>query len=159
MRGTFRDHTGERFERLVALECLPRQRGELVKWRCLCDCGTETVVFAGSLRTGNTRSCGCLMRRAIGLSRSPEYNALANARRRCRVPGAQQYKDYGGRGIEYRLPDNLGEAARLLVSAIGKRPDGMTLDRIDNNGHYELDNLWWATRSEQRLNQVRQQVR
>lgn len=62
------------------------------------------------------------------------------------------YRHYGGRGIEYRLPLDFGEAARLLLASIGPRPKGYTLDRIDNDGHYEIGNLRWATKSEQNRN-------
>jgi hypothetical protein len=62
------------------------------------------------------------------------------------------YTGYGGRGIEYRMPDDPGEATSLLIEAIGLCPKGMTLDRINNDGHYEIGNLRWATWSEQNRN-------
>lgn len=49
------DLTGQRFGRLVA-----KERRDDGKWVCVCDCGKETVVFRGALRSGHTRSCGCL---------------------------------------------------------------------------------------------------
>jgi hypothetical protein len=87
-----------------------------------------------------------------GLTHTPEYEALEQARRRCISPAHPKFASYGGRGIEYRLPAALGEATALLLKAIGSRPDGMSLDRIDNDGHYEVGNLRWATRSEQQRN-------
>ena len=53
------DLTGRRFGRLTALAPARDARGHTA-WRCRCECGNEVVVRAGSLRTGNTRSCGCL---------------------------------------------------------------------------------------------------
>lgn len=86
------------------------------------------------------------------MSNGPEYNSLQGARDRCRNQKHQAYESYGGRGIEYRLPEDMAEALRVLISAIGRRPADKTLDRIDNDGHYEIGNLRWATRSEQQRN-------
>jgi hypothetical protein len=94
-------------------------------------------------------------RPAHGLSTKPEYLALVNARHRCNTPSNKDFARYGGRGVEYRFPADFGEAYRLLIEAIGPRPEGMTLDRIDNDGHYELGNLRWSSRSDQQRNRRR----
>lgn len=54
------DLTGQHFGRLVAIEYVGNNTNRNALWRCACDCGTETVVISRHLRTGNTRSCGCL---------------------------------------------------------------------------------------------------
>lgn len=77
---------------------------------------------------------------------------VGGAFQRCSNPNNPRYADYGGRGIEYRLPRNFHVAARQLLAAIGPRPEGMTLDRCDNDGHYEIGNLRWATPAEQQAN-------
>jgi hypothetical protein len=161
------DLTGRRFGRLVVVERAPADKWGHARWRVRCECGEERIVQGHHLRRGLTRSCGCL---AIELSTArlqanprcpvtthghsglPEYHILAGAHRRCTEPSHKSYSIYGGRGIEYRLPADDGEAVLLLRAAIGPRPDGMTLDRIDNDGHYEIGNLRWATRSEQQFN-------
>ena len=80
--------------------------------------------------------------------RNPEMNIWCNAKKRCTVPTTRSYKDYGGRGIEFRL-----KSYRDIVDTIGKRPDKTyQFDRIDNNGHYEVGNIRWATSSEQMKN-------
>lgn len=78
---------------------------------------------------------------------------LASAKARCTNPKVPNYANYGGRGIRVS-PLLVGEAgARRLLGEIGPRPTpGHTLDRIDNNGNYELGNLRWATRETQRAN-------
>ena len=162
----FVDRRGHQFGRLTVLDRAPN-RGRRVYWRVRCDCGEERIVQSGSLRSGNTRSCGCLQvevvradppARTHGLRGTPEYRALNDARRRCTNPSDAGYSNYGGRGIEYRLPLAIGEATALLIDAIGRRPNGRSLDRIDNDSHYQLGNLRWATRSEQNRNQ-RQRAR
>jgi hypothetical protein len=90
-----------------------------------------------------------------GLAGTPEYRALRGARKRCTNPADANFKNYGARGIEYRFPADLGKATALLLETIGRRPEGLTLDRIDNDGHYEVGNLRWATPREQRSNQHR----
>ena len=165
MRGHFLDLTGERFGRLIAVSVAESGLHVRTKWRCQCDCGAETIVATGTLRGGLQRSCGCLKRevtgarnRTHGLSRVPEYHAINAARQRCRRPQDKRYADYGGRGIEYRLPEDLGAAVEAVISAIGPRPADMSLDRIDNDGHYELGNLRWASAEEQQLNQRRRKA-
>jgi len=65
------------------------------------------------------------------------------------MPGVDAFKDYGARGI--KICDRWGDFA-LFVIDMGERPHGKTLDRIDNDGHYEPTNCRWATPKEQREN-------
>ena len=76
-----------------------------------------------------------------------EYKAFEDAKFRCRNKKYRRYADYGGRGIEFRFATFADFLAEL-----GPRPDGLTLERIDNNGHYEKNNVKWATKTEQMRN-------
>ena len=76
-----------------------------------------------------------------------EQKAYADARRRCQNPEHPVYGYYGARGIEFRFV-----SFAQFMSTLGPRPEGMTLDRIDNDGHYEPGNVRWATRSQQQRN-------
>lgn len=78
------------------------------------------------------------------VSKTPEYRAYIDAKSRCTNPNSQRWYTHGGRGIKF-LFNNFGE----FFEAVGPRPDGLTLDRIDNDGHYEAGNLRWATPSQQ----------
>jgi hypothetical protein len=53
---------GKRFGRLIALRMVGADRGRNIIWLCRCDCGRTKPVAASNLRTGDTRSCGCLKR-------------------------------------------------------------------------------------------------
>jgi hypothetical protein len=84
-----------------------------------------------------------------GLESSAEYKAFWGAQQRCQNPKNPQYMNYGARGIEFRF-DNVVD----FYAEVGPRPTpAHSLDRIDNDGHYEKGNLRWATKKEQRLNQ------
>ncbi len=79
---------------------------------------------------------------------SPEYTAWAKSKARCNDKKHEYYKNYGGRGIKHNLDSVLN-----LINDIGRRPTPLhTLDRIDNNGHYEVGNIRWVTRKEQARN-------
>lgn len=76
-------------------------------------------------------------------SHTSEYYAYVNARNRCIDPRHKQYADYGGRGIRFRF-NSFGEFFHEL--GLKPSPEHM-LDRIDNDGHYEVGNVRWVTPS------------
>ena len=154
---SFRDVSGQRFGRLVAMERAkdnPHRPGVVV-WDCLCDCGKHCLVPLSSLTSGNTRSCGCLRSELLtrhGFAKHPLRRLWAGMIERCHKPSHKQFSDYGGRGIyvcdEWRGPDGLAR----FISDMGPRPAGLTVDRIDNSGPYSKGNCRWATYTTQMRN-------
>jgi len=80
------------------------------------------------------------------------YRSYASARNRCNNPNSENWKHYGGRGINF-----LFESFAQFFAELGPRPKGTTLDRIDNDGHYAPGNVRWSTKSEQEHNKRRKQ--
>lgn len=76
---------------------------------------------------------------------------LSGAKKRCENPNTIGYGNYGGRGIKFNF-NSVREGVAYLLTLPSPKPTD-TLDRKDNNGHYEKGNLRWASRTTQRLNQ------
>lgn len=149
------DLVGQQFERLTAISFAGLTKNGQTLWLCRCSCGAESHVKGTNLQSGNTRSCGCLQRQIVsekntthGASKLPEYQAWADAKRRCTNPNHEYFSHYGGRGIKF-----LFNSFEQFYSHIGPRPHKkLSLDRIDNNGHYQIGNVHWATSKEQSNN-------
>jgi Staphylococcus phage HNH endonuclease len=125
------------------------------------------MVLVFALRNGKSQSCGCLKREQVGtlvsrtrwqgshgLSRHPLYQLWKRVNRRCYDTTAHNYRWYGGRGISVWEPwrHDAGVFIEYVEQNMGPRPDGMSLDRRDNDGNYEPGNLRWATALEQAKN-------
>ena len=124
---------------------------------CVCDCGCKVSVPLGHLRSGNTRSCGCLYKDYVEARSSKAYcktltfKSWQAAKTRCYNPNTKDYANYGGRGI--RMCKRWRDSFLYFLEDMGQRPSKKhSLDRIDSNGNYESKNCRWATAREQRLN-------
>lgn len=150
--GRFVDLVGKRFGSLVVIERAPQKSKGNTTWKCRCDCGETRDIQGGALIAGITSSCGCLRIKMItkhGMEATPIYNLWASMKARCSNPNSRFYKDYGGRGITVC---ERWEIFENFYADMGDRPEGLSLDRIDNNKGYSPDNCRWATKLQQRRN-------
>jgi len=161
--------TGQTFGRIHVIDRAEERR----HWRCVCSCGTELVSDTTALRSGNTKSCGCLAREALGRRRkhgesergrvTPEFKAWLNIKQRCENPHERSFRNYGARGVY--ICGGWRESFAAFLAAVGRRPDDdHSIDRIDNDGAYTCGrcaqcaergapmNCKWSTLSEQNCN-------
>lgn len=133
--------------------------GHEARWVCRCACGVERSVVRGILIRGRSRSCGCLgaeltgeRSRVHGAKRTPTYMSWRRMRRRCFDENGEAFKHYGGRGISV-CERWLGRQGFVnFLADMGERPEGLSIDRIDNDKGYEPGNCRWATPKEQNNN-------
>lgn len=126
-------------------------------WVCKCDCGNSTRVSpASKLTRGNTKSCGCLrsmrasQRGTHHKSKTAEYDTWIGIKKRCYNPSEPGYENYGARGIT--MCDEWRDDFEAFYRDMGCRPEGLSIDRIDNDKGYSKENCRWATREVQNTN-------
>ena len=147
------DLTGMKFNRLSVVERSGRNGRGLALWLCSCECGKSVVVQGAKLRSGHTKSCGCIVGKSSethGLSRTPTYNSWCAMKQRCNYESGNAYKSYGAKGI--KVCERWANSFDDFLADMGERPEGMTLDRIDSSGGYEPGNCRWATKKQQDRN-------
>jgi hypothetical protein len=127
-------------------------------YRCQCKCGAIRVVQGSKLRAGRWETCGCTFK-THGLE--PWQKSLAaiwnGIIQRCTNPNCAAWPYYGARGI--RVCERWADSFADFTTDIGPRPNSeASLDRIDNNGHYEPGNVRWASHDEQARNRRNNRV-
>lgn len=138
-----------------------------IQWLCTCSCGSMAIVIAGHLRHNKAKSCGCLQREGAAQRArakplrlrhghayfgrvTPVYQTWVGMIQRCTNQRGPGWKYYGGRGI--KVCDRWLSSFENFLADMGEKPEGLSLDRINNDGNYEPSNCRWATRSEQQKN-------
>jgi hypothetical protein len=125
-------------------------------------CGSIFKANKANVDRGHTQSCGCLFLIAVsrytemlGISNTKDYGVWKGIKGRTTMPNHSAFKYYGARGI--KLCDEWINDPKLFIEYIRKLPNygkkGYTIDRIDNDGNYELGNLRWASRHIQNTNE------
>ena len=151
------DLTGQTFGKLTVLAEHPVRKNRHIYWMCLCACGNKKIICARSLSSGSAKSCGCgvaasnIARSDHGMTRTSEHGIWRQMIGRCTNEKLPGFYKYGGRGI--KVCHRWQESFQAFLADVGPRPSvAHSLDRRNNDGHYEPDNVRWATRSEQNRN-------
>lgn len=164
----FKDHSGERYNRLTVIRylqtCERKTRG--YNWLCQCDCGNYIHANISKLKSGHTTSCGCALAEFVGninrkykTSNKRLYSVYKSMISRCQDNLNNRFNDYGGRGIkvckEWAGEGGYDNFAEWALNS-GYNPDAKqgecTLERKNVNGNYEPSNCCWITNLQQQNN-------
>ena len=157
MQGVFHNLIGTRTGRLTVIDGPFNEDGKKGKfWQCQCDCGKtlDYYIISNSITKGKTQSCGCLMVERVkkkntkhGLTKTRTYASWRSMWQRCTDPLHKSYEYY-----KDKTPVDRWKSFEMFLLDMGNRPNGMSLERIDNSKNYSPDNCKWATNKEQQLN-------
>lgn len=164
----FLDITGDRYGRLVVIGYAGSHASRnRTYWYCKCDCGTFVKVGRSHIRSGKTKSCGCLFDESVSVGKqthghalernqSKTYHTWSSMKRRCYNKKASNYDRYGGRGIQ--VCDRWLNSFENFLEDMGEKPDGMTIERLKSNGNYAPENCKWADNIEQANNKSNNRI-
>ena len=156
------DVVGQKFGRYTVI-AKSDKRSKAMKQMvlCRCDCGIKKEVIVSNLKSGISKSCGCLKaeltserRKKHGFSKTTMYYRYKHMIQRCYFPDNPEYHNYGGRGI--KVCDSWLESVENYINDMGFPPfKTAQIDRINNDLGYFKDNCRWATPQQNSLNKRR----
>lgn|SRR6267154_4472075 len=142
---------GKQFGRITVVRMFKKGHALMCEGRCVC--GNTTNSQSCNLKSGYTKSCGCLQIESVtrhGRANTTEYQIWESMKQRCNKPNRKSYKYYGAMGVRVC---KRWDKFENFFSDMGKRPKGKTLDRFPNNcGDYKPSNCRWATWKQQAAN-------
>lgn len=174
------NRVGQRYGMLTAIRPCDKVLSSgrrMPAWELHCDCGATVVAMTVNLTKGKHRSCGCSShklawqsrekktaerlkrperKQRVAVSKMPEYRVYRQMLDRCYLPSAPNFRFYGAKGVTVCSRWRYGEGGmtgfEAFLSDMGRRPDGLTLDRINVMEGYSPANCRWATWAEQHAN-------
>lgn len=157
------DLVGLKFGRFTVVSFSHKDKNHAILWLCRCDCGAERVVFAGNLRRGNSKSCGCHLKEVVGdqfrthgMSNTLIYKRWAKAKSRCENPKNPRFEHYGGRGI--KVCERWQTFENFYEDMAPTYEEGLSLERNDVDKDYEPGNCSWIPRLDQAKNKQKKTI-
>lgn len=155
-----KDLTGARFDKLTVISrANTNSKSGNAMWVCRCECGSITEVIGSKLRSGYTKSCGCLRisDTAQGYSKERVYRTWRGMHQRCYNQKHDKYKWYGGRGITI-CPEWHDFITFRIWALENGYSDDLTIDRIDPDDNYCPDNCQWVDMKTQANNRSNNRI-
>jgi hypothetical protein len=157
---------GQKYNRLTFIKKTDERKAGYILWICKCDCGNFVKARKNNVIRGNTKSCGCLKLDEVsdrfkkhGESRTLLYGVWQRMKIRCYHSSCNDYENYGGRGIEVCDEWNDDFISFRNWSIENGYEQGLTIDRINNDGNYEPDNCRWTSRKQQANNRRTRKIK
>lgn len=163
-------NSGQKYGHVTAIKIV-RERSQSLdeQWLCTCECGASVLANRLKLLKNPKYNCGCVFREELrqrmqkhghtqrlihatgnpGVIASPTYQSWTAMKHRCLNPNHAAYHRYGGRGIT--ICDEW-LSFECFLKDMGERPEGTSLERINNDASYCKSNCCWASTKQQTRN-------
>lgn len=154
-KGLKNDLTGNRYGMIYVTGFSHLSDSGNYMYNVRCDCGVEKISSYANLTARPPSSCGCAYNAAEhtsthGMSKTRTYKSWMKMRERCNNENCRDYQFYGAKGI--KVCEEWNSSFESFFDSMGEVPDGMSIDRIDNEKGYSPDNCRWATKVQQSAN-------
>lgn len=158
----FKDLTGERFGALCVIKRVENNKHNQIVWLCKCDCGNKITISGMHLNRGGSKSCGCLRGKNIskaktihGMTGTKIHKIWIKMQERCLDRNNNRYDRYGGRGIKIcdrwmnfiNFKEDMYDSFLEHAKIYGEKDT--SIERIDIDKDYCIDNCKWITLAEQ----------